>query len=348
MWHRVFSLLVSILLLTSLSAFGANSTSILYRSSSSQIASLNLVADSSNVPQPQGGFTFDSLPDPEQYSVSNDFVKHASYGWFPQPYSGWCFGLQSVMNFREWDRVDNLRSSSFRSNRFGFNASDPFEDDEESTFKKKFSADNESDDFPSEDYDSDGLFICQNIPWLSCIARLSINYDRSRTRLYALDTTRRFLNEAGSLQAFREVEVLFSNQHSVNLGANVMLPIYGAYLESEAASLHSIYFLSVGMQTAYTFISENTQYSQIATYKDHLRYENGTDTLTSLQAVPLATLNTLRSYLDFSIGWRVGIRGSVQFMTEAYSFIPLHSVLSDAAWHQYRFGIRLSFGYEID
>ncbi len=286
-----------------------------------------------------------ALPSPD--TLVNDFVRHASYGWFPEPGSGWSYGLCSSLNFREWDVVHNLRSSGLFPSSTPYNAESPFSGDED-RIKKKFSSDDASDEFPSEGYSADGIYLMQNIPTVSAILKLSVLYDYSRTRLYAVDESRSFLSEFGRPSSYKEVTVLFANHHSLSAGAALMIPVYGAFLQSEAASISSFYYLNIGAQGSYMFLNENTQYTQIATHKDELRFLNGTDTLTFIDKQPLSTAKSFRWYVDLALGWKVGILGGPEFCFELYGLLPQSSVLSDAEWKQYRFGARIAIGLASD
>ncbi len=284
--------------------------------------------------------------DPEQYTMSNDFVKHESHGWFPEPYVGWSYGLSACYNIQELDVAHNIFSASFSPTRVGFSAEAGQMSSDEAQLKKRFSVKGAADNFPSEGFSSDGVFLSLNLPALHLITRLQLQYDRSRTRLFGVDSTRSFLSDNAEPRSFKEVNVLFSNQHSVSAAATFIVPIYGAFLVSEAASFSSVYVLGLGGYYSHTLINENTQYSQIANAKDALRYANGTDTLTTLHNADLSSVVKNRAYAELSLGWRVAFKGGFMFMFEPYLDIPLHSVLIDASWYQYRWGFRISLGSE--
>lgn len=288
---------------------------------------------------------YGSLPNPDSLDITGDFVKSYSTGWFPQPFKARSTGVIATTNFYEWDRANNIRSASFKPTKYAFSAANPFTGDEDE-IKKPNSDKPEDDKFTSEGYSSIGLYYAYNVPFLSCVLRGAAVWEASRTRLYSLDTSRSFLALNGAPQPFREVSVLFSNQHFINLQAGLAIPVYGVFAETEVMTISSYYYIYGGVQAAGRILSENTQYVQIADAKDRIRFPNGRDTVTVMNTIPLQTGNTFRFNADVAFGWRLGWRGVLNFSVEWYATIPLNGVVSDADWRQYRFGMRTTLGYE--
>lgn len=287
---------------------------------------------------------YDKLPNPDTIDWRSSLFKHYSSGWFPQPYSARMTAVLFTTNIYEWDRTSSFRSSSFHPTRASFSSSDPF-DGNQTSIKKPNSSDDADDEFPGGGFGSIGALYAINVPALG-VLRGAITYDRSRTRLYSVDTSRSFLALNGSPQAFREVNVLFLNQHFLTGHLGLQIPVYGIFFETEAATISSYYYVYAGVQVGGRTVSEATQYVQIADAKDRIRYANGQDTVTVMNKALLPTSNLLRTYADVAIGWRAGFRGIFSFFIEAYSSLPINTVLSDADWKQYRFGIRTVIGFE--
>ncbi len=287
----------------------------------------------------------DNLPNADTFHLENDFAKHVSLGWFPKPFAAHSYFFGSTFRVGLFNHTHDLRSSSFSPTRFSFQTDKPFEKDEDLILEKN-SSNSATDKFPGEGYNNETLGFSVNIPPLHSILRCRLGYDRNRSRLYSLDTTKSFLTDNGTLQSFKEVSVLFTNQHYASFATDLLVPIYGAFLESEMLSTSSFYYVGIGAQASYVFIDENTQYTQIANAKDKIRFSNGMDTVTTMDKQPYRTTNLWHYNIEPSIGWHVSFLGAVMFDFEAFLSIPMTSVLSDAKWYQYRYGLRMAIGYE--
>lgn len=290
------------------------------------------------------GKWYGDLPNPDSLDFMSDFVKHLSKGWFPTPYKARSVGYTTTISFYQFDRAESFRSNSFTPTKYPFSAENPYEGDEVD-IKKANSDEDAKNDFPSEGYSSMGLMLDYNLP-IPCVLRASLCYDITRTRLYSVDTSRSFLALSGLPQPFKEVNVLFSNQHFLSAKVGMLLPFYGIFMETEAVQTSSYYYLYGGVSASGRILTEATQYVQIANAKDRIRFANGQDTLTTLNKAKLSTENTLRYDCDLALGWRFAVRGAVFFDLQAYASLPLNTVLSDARWMQYRIGLRLGIGYE--
>jgi hypothetical protein len=241
--------------------------------------------------------------------------------------------------------VKNLRSASFAPTKTAFNTTWPYATDQD-VFKEKFSSqDATADDF-SAGYGSRGLIWAKSIPALWCIVRAHALYDRSATTLYAEDNSKQFLRFDGSLQSIKEVNVLNVTQHRCNLGASLILPVYGIYVSSELADVSSLYFVAMGVNSSLLLRSSARQYTHIASPKDEIRFSNGTDTVNVRAETGIQTLNTTQYSLTMSGGWMAGLQGSLFVTVEPFVTIPLSSVLSDASWYQWYAGVKFSLGYE--
>ncbi|MFM7775252.1 MAG: hypothetical protein ACKOAG_11640 [Candidatus Kapaibacterium sp.] len=286
--------------------------------------------------------------DPDSLAASEDsFVRHLSKGWFPQPYSLTQIGFASVVNIHRWDAVTALRSGSFAPTRNPFTTTDPFID-EERRIKKKFSNEDATGDGFSEGYGSDGLVWAKAVPVLSAVARAHASYDRLRTALYAVDNSKSFLADDGTLRSMKEVSVLHVEQERCAIGASVLVPVYGIYVDTELAEISSLYFVSAGVNASLLLRGRFTQFTQIARPKDMIRMANGTDTVTVRKDAIVESMQPVVGSVVLSCGWMLGLRGSTFVSVEPFVALPLTSVLTDVPWHQYLLGVRFALGVERD
>ena len=273
------------------------------------------------------------------------FVRHLSKGWFPQPYALTHVGIMSALPLYVYEGVSNLRSTSFAPTKTAFNTTWPYASDQDA-FKEKFSSQDATPDDFSAGYGSRGLIWAKSIPALWCIVRAHALYDRSTTRLYAEDNSKQFLRFDGTLQSIKEVNVLNVTQDRCNLGASLILPVYGIYVSSELADVSSLYFVAMGVNSSLLLRSSARQYTHIASPKEEVRFSNGTDTVNVRAETDIQTMNNTQYSLTVSGGWMAGLQGSLFVTVEPFATIPLSSVLGDAPWYQWYAGVRFSFGYE--
>ncbi|MCX7930077.1 MAG: hypothetical protein N2663_05090 [Chlorobi bacterium] len=288
--------------------------------------------------------------------TGSDFLQYVSTGWFPRPYNAVGTYIGSALNVYQHSSAGNIHTRGTRPIAGTWSTDHPFRSREED-IKKPWSDDNADVDFPDLGYSAPVMARVEwNVPLLHCIVRLDAMYEISRERLYYLDTSRKYLSLSGMPTPFREVSILFNNEHFLGTRLGVMVPIYGAFVTSEPLQfdstsrftidrLSSFYYVSAGIHGAALILSEATQYVQIADAKSALRYANGQDTVTLLHKARLSTAAPVRWHADVSIGWQASF-GIFSFSVEAYASFPLSSVLNDAQWMLYRYGLRTAIGWE--
>lgn len=293
---------------------------------------------------------------PDDSITGSDFLRYLSTGWFPRPYDAVGFYIGSAANFYQHSSAAGIVTAGTRPIAGRWSADDPFRSGE-NAIKKPWSDDDADDDFPSLGYSAPIMARVQwNVPLLSAIVRFDAMYEMSRERLYSLDTSRKYLSLGGTPTPFREVSVLFNNEHFLGARLGVTIPIYGAFVASEPLQLDttrrwtierlsSFYYVGASIHSAVLVVSEATQFVQIADAKSSLRYANGQDTVTLLHKARLSTAAPVRWHADVCIGWQATF-SVFSFSLEAYASFPLASVLTDARWMLYRYGIRTAIGWE--
>ncbi len=288
--------------------------------------------------------------------VGSDFLHYLSVGWFPTPYSATGYYAGTTINFYQHSSASGITTAGTRPIAGTWGAESPFRGDDDE-IKKPWSDDDADDDFPSLGYSVPLTARIQRaVPFLHCILRAEAMYEISHDRLFSLDTSRKYLSLSGVPVPFREVSVLFNNEHFLGARLGVMIPLYGVFVASEPLRLDttgrisidylsSFYYVGATVQSSVLILSEATQYVQIADAKSALRYANGQDTVTLLNKARLATAAPVRWYADIFAGWQATF-SIFSFSIEAYASFPLRSVLTDAPWMLYRYGIRAAFGWE--
>ncbi|GIV53541.1 MAG: hypothetical protein KatS3mg039_0059 [Candidatus Kapaibacterium sp.] len=292
----------------------------------------------------------------EDSLVGNDFLHFLSVGWFPTPYSAVGYSAGSTLNLYQHSSADGITTAGTRPITGTWSTTSPFRSGEDD-IKKPWSDDDADDDFPSLGYSAPITARVQwNVPLFPCILRADLLYEISRERLFSLDTSRRYLSLSGTPMPFREVSVLFNNEHFLAARLGLTIPIYGVFLASEQLRLDttgrfsidhlsSFYYVGGSIQSSLLILSEATQYVQIADAKSSLRYANGQDTVTLLNKARLSTAAPVRWYAEVCGGWQATL-SVFSFCIEAYASFPLGSVLTDAQWRLYRYGVRILFGWE--
>ncbi len=281
---------------------------------------------------------------PEDYSFESDLIGHYSHGWFPQANTGRSLSISSTGLFSDvYDVAHGIRPRSFVPTTAPFDGHDPYDGGERTILKTN--SDEEADEgYPTTSYTEYMLRYTYNLP-MPAVLRASAGLRITDGILFSDDTTRSYLGLNGAPQPLKEVGVAHLKEYLLAGSIGVNIPVYGVFLESEAASIASYYYLHVGVTAAYSMSSRLTQYAQIANAKSELRYGNGVDTVTLLYRSRLEDLNKVRTSIDLAVGWNFAIE-FFTFSLEAFGSYPLDQVVNDADWRQYYVGLRGSIGYQ--
>jgi len=287
--------------------------------------------------------TWDDLGlDPEGFKFDEEIFGHVSTGWFPQPYAGFTLSYSAPWGDL-YDFADGIRPRGFRPTTSPFTWHNPFDGDEREILQPN-KDEEEEDGYPATSYDDYTLTFLYNLPFPAVI-RLSGALQVTEGMLFSEDNSRSYLGLSGVPQPLKEVGVVYLKQYSLAGSGGINIPIYGAFVKTEAATISSYYYLFGGYTAAYAIASSGTQYAQIANAKDAIRYGNGADTVTLIDAQRFEGLNRLRTSIDLGIGWNVMAADFASFGAELFVSVPQSSVLQDVQWKQYFIGLRLSLGW---
>lgn len=289
--------------------------------------------------------TWDDLGlDPEGFKYDEEVFGEVSAGWFPKPYTGSTLSISAPLFYQDvFDRANDIRPGGFVPTTSPFTHRNPFEDDEREILQRN-SEEEEDDGYPASSFQDYSLTYLYNLP-MPAILRLNAGLQISQGMLFSEDTSRNYLSIGGAKQPLKEVGVAYLKQYSIVGSAGINIPIYGGFIRSEAATFASYYYLFGGYSLAYAVSSQGTQYSQIANAKGQVRYGNGTDTTTLINARRFEEHDRLRTGIEVGAGWNVAVE-SAAFGIEGFISIPQSSVLKDVKWDQYFVGFRISLGWQ--
>ncbi len=280
---------------------------------------------------------------PDGFKLDEDVFGHVSTGWFPQPYSAYTLSYSGSAFFADvYDRAPGIRSRSFAATSQPFTGTDPYDGSSERKIMQPNSDEEEDDGYPTTNYDEYSLTFLYNLPF-PCVLRASAGLQVTEGLLFSNDESRSYLTIGGAKQRFKEVGVVYMKQYSLMGSAGLVIPFYGGFIKNEALQMSSYYYIFGGVSGSYAVSSKATQYEQIASAKDQIRYGNGADTVTLINKRTLAGLNRGRTAIEGGIGWNLAFE-SIALGVEAFVSLPQTSVLDDAEWKQYFVGLRLSLG----
>lgn len=276
--------------------------------------------------------------DQDSLTYESDYQIDYSLGWFPTPVKdynnlsfyftgGWLIDLARGINSASWIKTANP-----------YTRTNPFEEDE-GNFKKTFS--NDQLDYAPSRYLVNLGFDYRYAMSFPLILKFYGDVMFTKGILYSADYQKYFTSWSGERKQIKEVGVLTLYEVAARGGIGFEIPIYGAYMQMDKEYFSNTYYFSAGVSMSYPFYQEGTQYLQIATNKDHIRYNNGRDTLRLISEQKLATLTPYRYYLDLGLGLEFEGSGDGAAF-EIYCGLPLNSVLNDAYWGQILFGIKIS------
>ena len=289
--------------------------------------------------------TWDDLGlDPEGFKYDEEVLGQVSAGWFPKAYTGSTLSLSGPLFYQDlFDRARDIRPGGFVPTTSPFTHRNPFDDNEREILQRN-SKEEEEDGYPASSLADYSLTYLYNLP-MPAILRVNAGLQITQGILFSEDTSRNYLSIGGAKQPLKEVGVAYLKQYSIAGSAGINIPVYGGFIKSEATTFSSYYYLYGGYSFAYAVSSEGTQYSQIANAKDQIRYGNGTDTTTLINARRFEELNRLRTGIEVGVGWNLAVE-SAAFGVEGFISIPQSSVLKDVEWNQYFVGFRISLGWQ--
>ena len=259
-----------------------------------------------------------------------------SHGWFPKSITGmkqhgavFCFG-------DNFDIAKGIRSKSFAP------TSNPFSDDiffknKEREIKKP-NSDEVYGEYPVTIYSEIGydFLYSPDFP-INLYGRIDVSQPLGL--LYSREPKKHFLANNGNRKYLKEASIIYMYEWNLNAAFGFQIPIYGAFLKVGEIAVNSYYYLTMTPSFDFVFWSGATQYMQIANAKSEIRYKNGRDTIQMFEDKALPDLNRIRLGIDLAIGWN-GAAGPVGTSFELFGYFPLTSVIDDAIWKQYRFGVR--------
>jgi hypothetical protein len=183
--------------------------------------------------------------------------------------------------------------------------------------------------------------------------RFGARYAFQGTVLFSSNPDFRFrsTNTAETLSLAELVNTLLVEERKVEGLAGIKIPIYGVFADLIDQRVSSYYYLALAASGSYSFWHNATQYAQILTENNQLRFPNGTDTTQRWNA-PLTNFNQTRINVDVALGWALSgevALGSIDIglaaMMEAFCTIPTGTVVSGVEWRQYVVGGRFSIGW---
>jgi hypothetical protein len=292
--------------------------------------------------------------DPEN-PIGSDFLRHSSRGWFPTPFAAQSLYLTSLIDFPV-NFANGVRFGGLPTTTNPYSLKNPYSDEKQRYPFKVGSRTEREGSFPTN-Y-NDGLGILYEISLLiPLVLRFGARYAWQGTVLFSSNSPERsagrFLpsNTAEKLEPIELVNNLFMEERKMEGLAGIKIPIYGAFADLTDQRVSSYYYLSLAVVGSYTFWHNATQYAQILTENDQLRFPNGTDTTHRWNA-PLTNFNQTRMSIDVAVGW--GLSGEVALgstdiglaaMMELFCTIPTSTVVSGVEWRQYVAGGRFAVGW---
>lgn len=299
-------------------------------------------------------WTLDSL-NADDFDFDTEQIFHLSRGWFPTPFKAVSLSLTATFPYADvFDRAANLRTRAFRPTTAPFDWHNPYNgsilsdilglENKERKILKPDSDDPTDEGYPVTAYEEYGLRFLYHLP-VPAVLRADASYRHSGGMLFSEDTSRSYLSLDGVPRSFREIGVVYQNQHGVSGAVGLQIPFYGIFLDSDFGSIGSYYYLFGGVSADYSFVSKTTQYAQIADAKDQIRYANGQDTATLLQRETPEGINRLRTGVEAGLGMCFSAE-YVVLGFELFLSSQLNSLVDDASWRQYYAGCRVMLGVQ--
>ncbi|MBL8004252.1 MAG: hypothetical protein JNL36_04050 [Candidatus Kapabacteria bacterium] len=288
---------------------------------------------------------------PEDFDFQKEFFQYVSSGWLPTPFPRQAV-LVGLNGSSKIDEVRNMRSAGFvpttnplQGNVFFRDRYRAFPDDYFYTVDP-FSTEITEEQSLLSPYQSEYSidYIIQG--YIPVYAQFRTGYRESQSVLTSLDTSRSYLTLAGNKKNFTEITTIDVFERRLFFTPRLVIPIYGLYAITEDQSISSVYYLFGAYDMEYVFSIDVHQYAQLADVKQELRYDNGTDVQTIQFKDELSTLNRFRTNLHFGGGIDFSV-DNFRLQTELYAGYPNGSILTDASWREFPWGVRFLLGVEF-
>ncbi len=279
---------------------------------------------------------------PDEFVYTPDYEIHASYGWFPVPVDNY-FNIAFEYMFGDVsDLASRISPSGFVKTKFPYTGNNPLSGDEREIKRAYENLEVEEEEYPETDNWSIGFHALFNTK-LPVLFRIHTTLSFNEGMLFSLDETKSYLNYNGNKNQFKEASIVYQDEIMFNAGINCLIPFYGAFAKLEVP-IQTYYYLSFGINFGYPISSRTTQYSQIVDAKDFLRYNNGQDTVHLITEKTLSDLNYSRYHANVGLGFEFDV-ARIGFGMEFYVSVPLNSVVKDALWKQYIYGLKMNINF---
>lgn len=288
---------------------------------------------------------------PEDFDFQKEFFQYVSSGWFAIPFARQAV-LVGLNGSSKIDEVRNMRSAGFvpttnplQGNVFFRDRYRAFPEDYFYTVDP-FSTEITEEQSLLSPYQSEYSidYIVQG--YIPVYAQFRTGYRESQSVLTSLDTSRSYLTLAGNKKNFTEITTIDVFERRLFFTPKVVVPVYGLYAITEDQTISSVYYLFGAYDMEYVFSIDVHQYAQLADVKQELRYENGTDVQTIEFKEELSTLKKFRTNLHVGGGMDFSI-DNFRLQLELYAGYPNGSILTDASWREFPWGLRFLLGVDF-
>lgn len=283
-------------------------------------------------------YSYDIFDDMDE--TDENYSYDYRHGWFPQPLENMVIVSGAFILGDTQDFAKNIASNSFAL------AEKPFSSDIPASSREReimFANKNESDTsgFPQTSYISFGLGVHFTSGKAPGIGFFTMGIDFCNGLLFSKDESKEYLSYLGYKKRFKELGVMHLSEKVLKMQAGYELPVYGVFFSQEDMQIISYYYLSASIGLSYAALSDAAQYMQIADAKSALRYSNGMDTVRLMSKETLTGLNRFRYDIGLEAGWRFIVE-NFGFNIALYCSLPMRSVIDDAQWLQYRYGLKVA------
>jgi len=278
--------------------------------------------------------------------LTSKIVIKKSSGWLPYPVDNFYeIGFYMDSPFSSYELAENISSSNFflKENRLSGDIDLDREIKDKYRWEKEKFSEILDEGFPESSYGNYGINfnLSAGLPFIIG-GKLGIAY--SDALLYSLDKSKKFLNFENKLIPFKEMNIFYLDDWSFSFAAQIEQPIYGIFANSNGVSIFSYYYLKLAYSVDIPFYNKVKQYLQNANKKNELRYENGTDRKYLINK-KYDNLKFNRNSILIALGWKGGNLGTVSFGFELQARFLQTSLLDDANWKQFHFGININLNY---
>ena len=260
--------------------------------------------------------------------------------WFPAPEDPFYNITLIYQNGFLYDKANDVYPLDFVSVGQPFTNKYPWENKNRKVYES-FKVSDYEDSYPERSYNTVGFDFRYGY-YLPFSLRLQSVVTFTEGLLFSYRNDRHYLNKNGDKERIEELTTAYLDEILLTGGVGIEIPLWGWMIDPVRAG--NYYYLYSDIKYSFPLSSELTQYHQILSARNRIRYENGRDTVEVLSEIEMDNLINDRLHIEAGLGVNLDVE-RFGFKFELFFNAPLRSVIKDELWMQYAVGMKIGIHF---